>query len=309
MKKILVLSLLVNWLHILNTAEQMPREDNELHFNIDLDLSELTLALETLNKQVTEQQTSTTSILPIQQLINQEKYSKEEDQLCLINLNIRSLLELNSISYIQKVRHLDISHNQLEIIDPNFLINVPALEWLQLIFNKLQKIKPGIFINLPFLKTLYLSYNKLEKIEQETFVNLPMLKELSLSNNKLKEIELKAFINLPALEDLNLSHNTLQKIEPKSFIDLQHLKVLYLSHNQLQTLELELFTALPSLKWLYLSYNRLKKDIIEQIINYCQKGKIYLEIDNQSPLPSTGYFTKAALRESEKSEQTIHSDT
>ena len=126
------------------------------------------------------------------------------------------------------------------------------------------------------------------------YPNRAILNFLKLNITSLKGLD--TILNISRVRFLQLSFNKLKSIETGVFINLKALVLLDISYNKLINFDIQVFDHLTALKYLYLQNNKLREDCVEKIIKYCQKHKIYLEIENQDP-DKAGYFTKPALRE------------
>ncbi|XP_059486565.1 insulin-like growth factor-binding protein complex acid labile subunit [Neocloeon triangulifer] len=101
---------------------------------------------------------------------------------------------------------LDLSVNQLEIIEDDALGRLESLLKLWLSNNKLSKIPKS----LPrLLNILILDYNQISAISKDDLVGLPKLKQLSLRGNKITQVESVVFNALPGLRQLDLAQNLL----------------------------------------------------------------------------------------------------
>ncbi len=249
----------------MNGAEQSDETEASI-VPLELDLSTLLEELDEQidqNEQVAQQQIPVGPIGSIQQLINDGIVNDNKrfnvnglGSLNLGDMNITSLIGLNHLLDIERVRCLYLSNNELAVIEPR------------------------IFDNLLGITDLIISNNELSEV-----FSLPLhLKLLDISRNRLVRLE-QGVINLP-----------------------EHLKILYLDNNQLVRVELAIFANLRDLHELCLHDNLLTIDNVQEIQDFCRVRQINLRIENQHPLPPTGRYTKAALREFKKPEQQLQLD-
>ncbi|XP_041081109.1 nischarin-like isoform X3 [Polyodon spathula] len=113
-----------------------------------------------------------------------------------------------SVKLIPKVEFLDLSHNELSLLEN--LQHLYNLIHLDLSYNKLAVLE-GVHTKLGNIKTLNLAGNLLESLSGLS--KLYSLVNLDLSNNKLAQLEeIKHIGSLPCLEKLNLSNNPLSII-------------------------------------------------------------------------------------------------
>ena len=169
-----------------------------------------------------------------------------------INLNSNYLIK--NFEDIYTTNYLNLSQNEIQIIEENtFEISNNLLE-LDLSSNKISMIQNDSFKGLDQLKTLNLSNNQIKELI-DTFA-LKNIKNLDLSNNLIDMIIFRE--NLQNLVNLNLSDNKLTYIERKMFGHLNQLKIINLSHNQIMRIQNDSFEGLNKLKQLNLSYNKIE---------------------------------------------------
>ncbi|KAF4097503.1 nischarin isoform X1 [Onychostoma macrolepis] len=108
-----------------------------------------------------------------------------------------------SVKLIPEVEFLDLSHNELSLVEN--LQHLYNLVHLDLSFNKL-KVLEGVHTKLGNIKTLNLSGNQLETLSGLS--KLYSLVNLDLSRNRLAQLdEIKHIGTLPCLEKLSLADN------------------------------------------------------------------------------------------------------
>ncbi|XP_043913120.1 transforming growth factor beta activator LRRC32-like isoform X2 [Protopterus annectens] len=196
---------------------------------------------------------------------------------CLKNLTVQSKVPLHLL------RHLKLSHNQLEYIDPtaleHYLTNLKVfilaanhldrnasvngrafcflqkLRTLDMSANGLDSSHVAIYLQkLPKLERLDLSLNRLNTLSSDLFLGTPHLRVLLLRNNVIQEIEEGTFESLLNLVELNLSGNWINCI---SDLKLIHLQVLNLSFNYVEIFHTEETDDEYQLEILDLSHNKL----------------------------------------------------
>ncbi|KAM4652197.1 uncharacterized protein O3C94_014551 [Discoglossus pictus] len=165
-----------------------------------------------------------------------QSYTNPDSYVC-IN---RKISEINSIvsDLPQNTKYLNISYNQIRILDKGSFMHTPLLQLLHLDHNRLQNIAPGAFENLGNLGTLYLSYNKISSLTGGAFHGLRNLTYLFLNQNSIVYIDVNAFLPLSNLNFLNLSSNHLKNFSKvvQSIQPLKMLNILHLCNNQLTSL-------------------------------------------------------------------------
>ncbi len=104
-------------------------------------------------------------------------------------------------------------------------------------------------------------------------------------------------------------NNKLKRIDKRIFDNLKNLTTLNLTNNQLQYIEPSIFDNLEALDFLFLNENQLRPENVEEMRHYCREHRIFIQMYDQILPPSTGFYTKAALRrELEKFEQKLQPD-
>ena len=139
---------------------------------------------------------------------------------------------------------LDISINNLQVIEEDTFDNLKLLTSLYLDHNYIESIKLGAFKDCPSLQNLYLRNNQLKTISPGLFTALNQLHNLHLETNGLHMLHEGS---LPRnLEHLNVSWNKLTFFY-KCFLNPEKLLYLDASHNSISHiggLELKKFSAL-----------------------------------------------------------------
>ncbi|XP_014270178.1 chaoptin [Halyomorpha halys] len=161
------------------------------------------------------------------------------------------------ISIKDSMRRLDLSHNQIRIVEGDVFSNTKSLEYLSLKSNNLISLKPGSFRGLRKLQILDLSSNHMEFLHPKQFENLENLRILDLSQNALRSLTDDAFHNTK-IEKLILSNNIFVLLPSAPFADITYsLRVVDFSHNQIEQLSRDLFSAMPSVNEINLCHNKL----------------------------------------------------
>ncbi|KAL1461578.1 hypothetical protein WDU94_013461 [Cyamophila willieti] len=121
---------------------------------------------------------------------------------------IQSLDELSFHTYpnIADVSTLDLSDNEITKIPTNAFY-FPNLQKIDLTKNQISVIEPGAFSNLTNLKTLILSNNKISFLSKELFEGLSSLQSLKLGQNALVQLKEGTFVHLPSISKIDLSAN------------------------------------------------------------------------------------------------------
>ena len=180
----------------------------------------------------------------------------------------------DSFSNLVSIRTLELSDNKIQTIDYIFEKSdnctkcklFQKLKTLNLIHNQLTQLKNKVFECLVNLEQLVLDYNDLYLIEKNAFSNLKYLIRLSIRSNRLKHVK-GLFDSNILLLSLSLSSNNLILNETSPFETLSELKSLSLSFNDLEIVKKN-FKGLRNLEQLYLestNISNLKKDIFKEI--------------------------------------------
>ncbi|CAL8997283.1 unnamed protein product, partial [Prunus brigantina] len=174
-----------------------------------------------------------------------------------LNLSLNKLFDAipPQISYLSKLHHLDLSHND-GLIPPN-IGNLIKLNTLFLGKNQLSGLIPKEIGNLKSLVNLQLPYNNLSGLIPPNIGNLIKLNILYLGDNQLSGLIPKEIWDLKSLVDLDLSYNNLSGLIPPEIGNAIQIHVLDLSSNHLVGLIPKEFEKLSSLVKLMLNENQL----------------------------------------------------
>lgn len=196
-----------------------------------------------------------------------------------LNLEGNELVRLEASSFhgLWILEHLQLSRNQIKIIDPVTFCALSNLHSLHLDGNQIEHLSSNIFHNLTRLQLLDLSRNPIKELPSDAFTGLKALKWLGLNDldsiqakrdggekdgeekdggekderDKGKKSGLSAFSHFTSLSSLELSKSSslaLQVLSPSQLGHLTSLKNIDLSGNNLTTLPIKLPTFLPQLQ-------------------------------------------------------------
>ncbi|XP_038067180.1 uncharacterized protein LOC119737135 [Patiria miniata] len=146
---------------------------------------------------------------------------------------------------------LDISGNQIEILDPGMFRQQKNLFSLSVANNKLYNLEPGTFEGLRWLQKLDLSGNPLVQIQPGAFHHLQSLPHLDLHGLAISHIYSGTFDGLDSLQRLDLSSNNLSELEAGTFDSLRLVTLLDISNNSLRVFPQDLFSGITSLQTLH----------------------------------------------------------
>ena len=201
----------------------------------------------------------------------------------------------HQLTYLTQLKHLDLSDNDLSLVDMIHLSNKPNLSYLDCqetkMSTKLSKDVMGQLTYTTYLRKLDLSGNSLRgcltSLVPDPNPGLYQLKELKLCDTALNKDDLHHLSNamfsnkLPNVGILDLSHNTLSgclsSLLPDLHPELPELEELYLSCTALNKDDLQHLThsiqthKLPGLNHLELFVNKLSEmeTDVEHMVHTC----------------------------------------
>ena len=111
---------------------------------------------------------------------------------------------------------LDLSSNQLKILNNGVFNGLTQLNYLDLVSNHLTTLSDDVFNGLTQLNTLYLDDNQLSTLSNDIFSKLTQLNILSLGSNKLNTLSNGSFSRLSQLLYLVLLSNQLNDLSIKN---------------------------------------------------------------------------------------------
>ncbi|CAG9854045.1 unnamed protein product [Phyllotreta striolata] len=177
----------------------------------------------------------------------------------LIELNISSniICTLNGSELIQlkNLTTLDISHNELSVIDDP--LQLPGLQYLNLSNNKLKVLSGAGFNDLRLLQHLDISRNQLVRIAFES-IRLPNLARLLVAGNAQlgKSRDVFVFVGTGRkLKTLDASRTGLKQVPASLTHSIQSLR---LTENSIKTINCGDLDAYPLLRSLDLTFNDIK---------------------------------------------------
>ncbi|CAB3375491.1 Hypothetical predicted protein [Cloeon dipterum] len=191
-------------------------------------------------------------------------------------------LDSDTFSGLIRLVLLDISHNRITTLNPDFFKDLYTLQILNLENNLLETLPADTFSPLRNLHTLVLSFNKLANLDPYSFNGLYALSLLSLDNNQFQTLHADSLRNCTALQDLNLNgnllihippalqdmrllrtvdlgENAIEQLDKPAFKGMDNLYGLRLIGNQISSLTRRSFTDLPALQILNLARNKISK--------------------------------------------------
>lgn len=175
-----------------------------------------------------------------------------------LSINNITLININILNNLLNLSLLNLKENYIQSIFNGSFESLSRLQHLDLSRNKIKNIERGAFKGLIGLTTLILSGNRIRTVYSDTFQGLRKLDILDMSSNSVNTVVLDAFEELRNLNQLNLSGNSIETIGQDTFKGLSNLRWLLLANNQMRTISGEALSRLSSLRMLDISLNLLK---------------------------------------------------
>lgn len=116
-------------------------------------------------------------------------------------------IQKSGLSGLAIMIELDLSKNDLKVLQSDTFRETVKIRWILLNDNKLEKLENGLFNNLPFLQKVDLSNNRIVTIGIKTFMNVPKLNILRLDGNKLEHLKIDTLSALTSLSNLDVHDN------------------------------------------------------------------------------------------------------
>jgi Leucine-rich repeat (LRR) protein len=199
-----------------------------------------------------------------------------------LDLSVNQLSMLNNATFsgLSQLKYLDLDFNQLSVLDNGVFSELSQLTYLSLWDNKLTVLNNGIFSGLNQLTYLSLATNQLTMLNNSIFSRINQLTALLLGGNQLTILENGVFSELNQLIYLDLSGNRLTVLNNGVFSGLSQLTYLYLFANfYLTVLNDGVFSELNQLTYLDLSLNQLNDTaILNMTVNFPYQLN-YLNLD------------------------------
>ncbi len=180
--------------------------------------------------------------------------SSSTRMLILSHNSIESLHE-QALVNLKNLNSLSLDHNKIRSIHDSTFKQTVNLEDLSFNSNQLAKI-PSSLAYLQSLRTLDLGENLIQDISNDLNV-IQNLYGLRLAGNDIKKINNQTLANLTGIHVLNLAQNALEWIENGAFANLKQLRALRLDHNKLSDIN-GLVSGLDKLQWFNVSHNKLQ---------------------------------------------------
>ena len=214
------------------------------------------------------------------------------------NLNYDKLENVRqNFQFVQSLKYLTLSFNQIERLDPEMFSLLPSLESIDLESNLLSSSLDSIlFKQNKALSVLIMGKNKFKKLV-DVLVSLVYVRStltiLDLSYNEIDEIV--RFFRFDKLIALSLENNQIKVLNESHWQMLKTLKILQLDSNKIELIEANTLNQLDSLEDLDLSSNYLDK-----VPNITSLVNLYtLNLGNQNGrllnIPNKAFFRDGSV--------------
>ncbi|CAH0553895.1 unnamed protein product [Brassicogethes aeneus] len=177
------------------------------------------------------------------------------------------------------IKEFYVNHNKINQLQ-NFMFNNVSVNILDISYNNVSVIEPEAFFNQINLYDLSLNNNKLDKLSSSLHY-LVSLKKLDLSYNNLQIISTGFFDHFNGLESLNLTHNNIISVR-----ELNVLNVIYLglAYNKLKDFDDKSLKYFPKLRTISLDGNKWECKILLKIVLDLTSQSIVVEKGHQRNL-------------------------
>lgn len=172
------------------------------------------------------------------------------------------------------VRHLNLSHNGIQWIEPSTFDDNHFLETIILRGNKLKIIHSGWFRNATMLYTIDIGGNKLWTLQNTAFKHLinNTFMCFNIDHNQISKIHDNFLNGFRYVSYLNLKSNKISAL-PAEFLKNIRAFEIQLEDNKLRILPLTFFKRYPNVYYLDLRKNKFSCRYISAIKNYATNHK------------------------------------
>jgi len=264
-----------------------------LEGNLRLRSADLQLALAGIQSSPTALDTvilSHANVTDVQSLVRRLQAATNITRLELAYNRI-SVVPQRTFFFLSALRHLDLSHNEIERVDG--LSGLARLEYLGLAFNSLERLESSMFEGLHELRHLDVSYNAIDgDLDTEALLGLFNLRSVDVSGNRVSSVVLDGG-GLESLEQLTASWNRLSDVR---FVGrLPRLRSVDLSHNAIARLPDDLFPLGQRIELLNLSGNTISGDVSAAALRRASFGTVDLSWNRLTTLDDVGWKSADVL--------------
>jgi len=178
-------------------------------------------------------------------------------------------LDLDVLANLTSLEALDLSYNEIEIIQNEALAGLSNLKYIAFHNNRIKTLPTGLFCGSPNLEYLGIGNNKLDSYPYRSLFCKSKLRirAFELQNCELTTIPDNALDLLPSLDRLDVSFNRLATIQKRAFSGGEALMELNLSNCNISYLFPYFCDYLSKMKTLYLQNNNFNNFDFEEIDN------------------------------------------
>ncbi|GIY06048.1 slit 1 protein [Caerostris darwini] len=167
-------------------------------------------------------------------------------------------LDVVPITLNPELRELRLSSNHIKALRSSLMV-YRNLEFLDLSRNQLSILDKENFVALKQLRVLMVNSNMVSSIQNDTFKSLSKLRILHMNENYLQSLPPKGFHYLENLELLDLCQNSISDIDHEAFFALKSLKTLLLRDNKITNIPTTPFQYVSKLFKLDLGLNSFER--------------------------------------------------
>ncbi|XP_037041465.1 leucine-rich repeat-containing G-protein coupled receptor 5A-like [Bradysia coprophila] len=161
-----------------------------------------------------------------------------------------------TFSELPKLKELDLSGNELSVIQPAAFSTQFFLQKLNFDFNKLTSLPVNILKQSKVNASISMSHNSDFNFQPyEVLIKSKILKEFRCSYCGISAIYDETFSELPSIESIDLNNNKISTINAKMFDKNRNLISLSIEQNDLNDFPQSVFDAIPMIKSLCIDGN------------------------------------------------------
>lgn len=202
-------------------------------------------------------------------------------ELCGEDCSTNSWLSLKGMMKLSK---LNVSHNQISIVQNDTFAYTKNLSTIDLSYNSIVSLAKNIFNKLTRLLELRMSHNLLITLPNTCPLNY--MKYLDVSNNRIADVSCDSFCSQQYLRRIDLSNNYISFLKDDTFSKIQMLEWLDLSHNRINKLPAMLQNKMRYLRTLWLKNNSI--DNIDDLFTIIPNAVVDLHLE-ENPLAKITY--------------------
>ena len=121
----------------------------------------------------------------VQLFVDKSAVPDANDELDLSNKNLTVLTVENFLVQAARISILDLSYNQLKVLDAAVFKMCPQLTLLNVAHNQIATLNANIFAECPCLSSLDVSFNQIKNLDFRTMKECQKLKYFNMSHNQI----------------------------------------------------------------------------------------------------------------------------